>query len=236
MDYVGLFKKAEMSTDIEMKYQFLDQLLHNSSKGIEYHYNFFVQTDNYDLKKILGKGLLEWKESLVPFLLIKLANTSNDLELANILHLIGLTYNHSYLNIVLPYIQSDNYDIRYKAIIAIGWLGDANVFPLLKNLFYKEKEIDLKSFCITSMEQIIYALENTEEEQLELIKEDLVYFIVEVIVNEHNKTVLEVCVSAVQEILEVDFGLFFDIDTGSISGDVYQAKIKFIDYINEKRV
>ena len=58
---------------------------------------------------------------------------------SNVIHLIGLSYNKEYLPYILPYLDDADNEIRYKAIIACGWLGDAEAIKILKEHYATEK-------------------------------------------------------------------------------------------------
>ena len=46
--------------------------------------------------------------------------------------------------------------IRYKAIIACGWLGDAEAIKILKEHYAPEKDALLRGFIVSAMRQIFF--------------------------------------------------------------------------------
>lgn len=125
-----------------------------SALGMERHYCYFKDSKNADLKRILGNGFLKHGKEGVLFLKEKLKIETDALAKSNVIHLIGLSYNKEYLPYILPYLDDADNEIRYKAIIACGWLGDAEAIKILKEHYATEKDALFRGFIVSAMRQI----------------------------------------------------------------------------------
>lgn len=215
------YEKANETDSFKVHNDFLNSLLSDSSeKGMELHYSFFQDTSNSDLKRILGKGFLKRGESGLEFLVQKLKVEKDSLKKSNIIHLIGLSYNKKYLPYIIPYLKDTDEDVRYKAIVAIGWLGDSSTINVLENNFDIEKENLLRGFTITAMRQIYFRNPDT--------KESILSFILNKIKIESDEEVLAIMIAVIQDLTKTKFGLKEDPNTGEISGDIVKSKEKII--------
>jgi len=132
-DVSSYYKEALATDSFTVHNNFLNMLLKDGSAlGMERHYGYFKDSKNADLKRILGNGFLKRGKEGVLFLEEKLKTETDALAKSNVIHLIGLSYNKEYLPYILPYLDDANDEIRYKAIIACGWLGDAEAIKILK--------------------------------------------------------------------------------------------------------
>nr|WP_232816374.1 HEAT repeat domain-containing protein [Chryseobacterium capnotolerans] len=120
----------------------------------------------------------------------------------------------------MPYLKDNDEDVRYKAIVAIGWLGDSSTINVLENNFDIEKENLLRGFTITAMRQIYFRNPDT--------KESILSFILSKIKIESDEEVLAIMIAVIQDLTKTKFGLKEDPNTGEISGDIVKSKEKII--------
>ena len=154
-DVSSYYKEALATDSFTVHNNFLNMLLKDGSAlGMERHYCYFKDSKNADLKRILGNGFLKRGKEGVLFLEEKLKTETDALAKSNVIHLIGLSYNKEYLPYILPYLDDANDEIRYKAIIACGWLGDAEAIKILKEHYATEKDALLRGFIVSAMRQI----------------------------------------------------------------------------------
>lgn len=153
---VSYYYKEALATDsFTVHNNFLNMLLQDDSAlGMERHYCYFKDSENAYLKRILGKGFLKRGREGMLFLEEKLKTETDALAKSNVIHLIGLSYNKEYLPYILPYLDDADKEIRYKAIIACGWLGDAEAIKILKEHYATEKDALLRGFIVSAMRQI----------------------------------------------------------------------------------
>lgn len=223
VDYEFHYREAEVADEIDAMKRFLEVLLKDSSlMGVERHYHYFAQTDNGILKRILGNGLQQRGDLLGGYLCKELEQETDEIKIADILHLLGMTYDVQYISVLTPYLNSQDFDIRYKAIIALGWVGDSSTISLLINHYGKELDVILKCYSITSMQQIFFRLPNVDD--------DVLAFLFSIIKEETRTEIIEVIVDTIQSMTDLDFGIDFDEDTGELFGDVMKAREGVVKY------
>ena len=225
-DVSSYYKEALATDSFTVHNNFLNMLLQDDSAlGMERHYCYFKDSKNADLKRILGNGFLKRGKEGVLFLEEKLKTETDALAKSNVIHLIGLSYNKEYLPYILPYLDDANDEIRYKAIIACGWLGDAEAIKILKEHYVTEKDALLRGFILSAMRQIFFRHKET--------KQQIVDFIYVKMPEETYNELLAIMIVVLQDLTKVKFGLKEDSCSGEISGDIAKAKDKVLKKIKK---
>jgi hypothetical protein len=225
-DVSSYYKEALATDSFTVHNNFLNMLLKDGSAlGMERHYCYFKDSKNADLKRILGNGFLKRGKEGVFFLKEKLKTETDALAKSNVIHIIGLSYNKEYLPYILPYLDDANDEIRYKAIIACGWLGDAEAIKILKEHYVTEKDALLRGFIVSAMRQIFFRHKET--------KQQIVDFIYVKIPEETYNELLAIMIVVLQDLTKVKFGLKEDSYSGEISGDIAKAKDKVLKKIKK---
>lgn len=225
-DVSSYYKEALATDSFTVHNNFLNMLLKDGSAlGMERHYCYFKDSENADLKRILGNGFLKRGKEGVFFLKEKLKTETDALAKSNVIHLIGLSYNKEYLPYILPYLDNANDEIRYKAIIACGWLGDAEAIKILKEHYATEKDALLRGFIVSAMRQIFFRHKET--------KQQIVDFIYVKMPEEIDNELLAIMIVVLQDLTKVKFGLKEDSCSGEISGDIAKAKDKVLKKIKK---
>ena len=225
-DVSSYYKEALATDSFTVHNNFLNMLLKDSSAlGMERHYCYFKDSKNADLKRILGNGFLKRGKEGMLFLEEKLKTETNALAKSNVIHLIGLSYNKEYLPYILPYLDDADNEIRYKAIIACGWLGDAEAIKILKEHYATEKDALLRGFIVSAMRQIFFRHKET--------KQQIVDFIYVKMPEETYNELLAIMIVVLQDLTKVKFGLKEDSCSGEISGDIAKAKDKVLKKIKK---
>ena len=225
-DVSSYYKEALATDSFTVHNNFLNMLLKDDSAlGMERHYCYFKDSENADLKRILGNGFLKRGKEGVLFLKEKLKTETDALAKSNVIHIIGLSYNKEYLPYILPYLDDANDEIRYKAIIACGWLGDAEAIKILKEHYVTEKDALLRGFIVSAMRQIFFRHKET--------KQQIVDFIYVKMPEETYNELLAIMIVVLQDLTKVKFGLKEDSCSGEISGDIAKAKDKVLKKIKK---
>ena len=225
-DVSSYYREALATDSFTVHNNFLNMLLKDGSAlGMERHYCYFKDSENADLKRILGNGFLKRGKEGVLFLEEKLKTETDALAKSNVIHIIGLSYNKEYLPYILPYLDDANNEIRYKAIIACGWLGDAEAIKILKEHYATEKDALLRGFIVSAMRQIFFRHKET--------KQQIVDFIYVKIPEETYNELLAIMIVVLQDLTKVKFGLKEDSCSGEISGDIAKAKDKVLKKIKK---
>ena len=225
-DVSSYYKEALATASFTVPNKFLNMLLKDGSAlGMERHYCYFKDSENADLKRILGNGFLKRGKEGVLFLEEKLKTETDALAKSNVIHLIGLSYNKEYLPYILPYLDDADNEIRYKAIIACGWLGDAEAIKILKEHYATEKDALLRGFIVSAMRQIFFRHKET--------KQQIVDFIYVKMPEETYNELLAIMIVVLQDLTKVKFGLKEDLCSGEISGDIAKAKDKVLKKIKK---
>ncbi|MBF1471614.1 MAG: HEAT repeat domain-containing protein [Prevotella pallens] len=225
-DVSSYYKEALATDSFTVHNNFLNMLLKDGSAlGMERHYCYFKDSKNADLKRILGNGFLKHGKEGVLFLKEKLKIETDALAKSNVIHLIGLSYNKEYLPYILPYLDDADNEIRYKAIIACGWLGDAEAIKILKEHYATEKDALFRGFIVSAMRQIFFRHKET--------KQQIVDFIYVKIPEETYNELLAIMIVVLQDLTKVKFGLKEDSYSGEISGDIAKAKDKVLKKIKK---
>ena len=225
-DVSSYYKEALATDSFTVHNNFLNMLFKDGSAlGMERHYCYFKDSKNADLKRILGNGFLKRGKEGVLFLEEKLKTETDALAKSNVIHLIGLSYNKEYLPYILPYLDDANNEIRYKAIIACGWLGDAEAIKILKEHYATEKDALLRGFIVSAMRQIFFRHKET--------KQQIVDFTYVKMPEETYNELLAIMIVVLQDLTKVKFGLKEDSYSGEISGDIAKAKDKVLKKIKK---
>lgn len=224
---VSYYYKEALATDsFTVHNNFLNMLLQDDSAlGMERHYCHFKDSENAYLKRILGKGFLKRGKEGMLFLEEKLKTETDALAKSNVIHLIGLSYNKEYLPYILPYLDDADKEIRYKAIIACGWLGDAEAIKILKEHYATEKDALLRGFIVSAMRQIFFRYKET--------KQQIVDFIYVKMPEETDNELLAIMIVVLQDLTKMKFGLKEDSNSGIISGNVTRAVNKVLKMIEK---
>lgn len=225
-DVSSYYKEALATDSFTVHNNFLNMLLKDGSAlGMERHYCYFKDSENADLKRILGNGFLKRGKEGVLFLEEKLKTETDALAKSNVIHIIGLSYNKEYLPYILPYLDNADNEIRYKAIIACGWLGDAEAIKILKEHYVTEKDALLRGFIVSAMRQIFFRHKET--------KQQIVDFIYVKMPEETYNELLAIMIVVLQDLIKVKFGLKEDSCSGEVSGDIAKAKDKVLKKIKK---
>ncbi|WP_455102725.1 HEAT repeat domain-containing protein [Prevotella nigrescens] len=224
---VSYYYKEALATDsFTVHNNFLNMLLQDDSAlGMERHYCYFKDSENAYLKRILGKGFLKRGREGMLFLEEKLKTETDALAKSNVIHLIGLSYNKEYLPYILPYLDDADKEIRYKAIIACGWLGDAEAIKILKEHYATEKDALLRGFIVSAMRQIFFRYKET--------KQQIVDFIYVKMPEETDNELLAIMIVVLQDLTKMKFGLKEESNSGIISGNVTRAVNKVLKMIEK---
>lgn len=218
------YEKASETDSFKVHNDFLNILLQDhSASGMERHYAYFNESDNSDLKRILGKGFLKRGKNGVSFLLRKLSNEPDNLIKSNIIHLIGLSYDKKYLSNIISFLKDEDREVRYKAIIVCGWLGDTDTIDILKEHYPFEKVSLLRGFTVSAMRQIFFRHKET--------KDKIVEFICTKLPEETDNEALAIMIVVLQDLTRTKYGLKEDPYFGEVSGDVTKAKCKILKRI-----
>lgn len=218
------YEKASETDSFKVHNDFLNILLQDHSEsGMELHYAYFNESDNSDLKRILGKGFLKRGKDGVSFLLGKLSNEPDNLIKSNIIHLIGLSYDKKYLSNIISFLKDEDREVRYKAIIVCGWLGDIDTIDILKEHYPFEKVSLLRGFTVSAMRQIFFRHKET--------KDKIVEFICTKLPEETDNEALAIMIVVLQDLTRTKYGLKEDPYFGEVSGDVTKAKCKILKRI-----
>ena len=218
------YEKASETDSFKVHNDFLNILLQDHSEsGMELHYAYFNESDNSDLKRILGKGFLKRGKDGVSFLLGKLSNEPDNLIKSNIIHLIGLSYDKKYLSNIISFLKDEDRKVRYKAIIVCGWLGDTDTIDILKEHYPFEKVSLLRGFTVSAMRQIFFRHKET--------KDKIVEFICTKLPEETDNEALAIMIVVLQDLTRTKYGLKEDPYFGEVSGDVTKAKCKILKRI-----
>lgn len=219
------YEKASETDSFKVHNDFLNILLQDhSTSGMERHYAYFNESDNSDLKRILGKGFLKRGKDGVSFLLGKLSNEPDNLIKSNIIHLIGLSYDKKYLSNIIPFLKDEDREVRYKAIIVCSWLGDTDTIDILKEHYPFEKVSLLRGFTVSAMRQIFFRHKET--------KDKIVEFICTKLPEETDNEALAIMIVVLQDLTRIKYGLKEDPYSGEVSGDVTKAKCKILKRID----
>lgn len=133
VDISSAYNIALETDSFKVHNDFLNILLEDHSvMGMERHYVYFNESNNSDLKRILGNGFLKRGDEGVSFLLKKLNSEIDNLVKSNVIHIIGLTHDRRYLPSIIPFLKNEDQEVRYKAIIVCGWLGETETINILK--------------------------------------------------------------------------------------------------------
>ena len=219
---VSYYYKEALATDsFTVHNNFLNMLLQDDSAlGMERHYCYFKDSENAYLKRILGKGFLKRGREGMLFLEEKLKTETDALAKSNVIHLIGLSYNKEYLPYILPYLDDADKEIRYKAIIACGWLGDAEAIKILKEHYATEKDALLRGFIVSAMRQIFFRHKETKQQNVKMPEET-------------DNELLAIMIVVLQDLTKMKFGLKEDSNSGIISGNVTRAVNKVLKMIEK---
>lgn len=220
-EFLSVYNKALETDSFKVHNDFLNILLADHSvTGMERHFAYFNECDNSDLKRILGNGFLKRGDEGLSFLLKKLNSETDNLIRSNIIHIIGLTHDRKYLPSIIPFLKNEDQEVRYKAIVVCGWLGDTETINILK-VHYQSEQVDiLRGFTISAMRQIFFRHKET--------KDEIVKFIYTKLPKEIDEEVIAIMIVVLQDLTKIKYGLKEDPYSGEVSGNILKAKCKIL--------
>lgn len=222
VDYESLYREADVAVGYGAMNRLKKELLKDSSQvGLERHYNYFIQTNNSDLKRILGNGLLQRDDVSERFWCKKLEQETDEVKITDILFLLRMTYDSEYTSVIAPSSYSGKYDIRHKATIVLGWIGDSATIKQLINHYGKEQDALRKYLIISAMRGIFF--------RLPAVGDDVLTFLHSVVKEETCRDIIGISEVTIQLITCLKSRVAYDEDTGELSDDVMEVIKKVVN-------
>jgi len=212
--------------------KFVNLLIENSDASIiEFQYNLLKNFDNQDLFYALRGEFYRHKEDGKLFLL-KRIKVEKDINLkAESLFILGglddLTFDEiSFIkNIAKGFIKNyTEYKLQYYGIIVIGWIGQKEELPILKNELLNNKYIQLRAYSASALRQVWY--------QYPRLKKSILKIYYDALTNEVDEKVNLYIVASIQSLLMKKFGIKETLK-GEVIGDIDKAKLKAIKAIEK---
>lgn len=234
MDKIELLKKDyEAIVDLDNVSQisatdgFIEKLLKdNCIEMLDYHFSLLQEKGLRNLYNRLRAAFSKRPKDVIEQYLLKRLNSVNKEDnISDIIHLLGNIKSVEALTFAKRYITSYSLEIRYKSIIVIGWLGNADDIAILNERLLHDPDDLLRGYAATAMRQIWYKDGST--------KEKILPYLYEAIKSEESLVTLPLIIIVIQDLMKMKFGLQEKINDGIITGDVLKAKNKVLKYISK---
>lgn len=218
------YRSASLTTSFSEHSGFIAHLMErNDQEALRFHFNMLLDGGNPRLRDRLRAAFVKRGPSVKEFLLSLLESAGSDETIAECIQILGHLRIDEARPIALTFLSQASTDIRYRAIIVLGWVGRADDLETLGHRFGKEPEPGLRGFIATAMRQIfIRAPEVRDAALLQLYAP---------IKSETDQDALRLMIASAQTIAQQKFGIRESINNGSVSGDVEKARIRAIQYL-----
>jgi hypothetical protein len=205
-DFEKWYKKIYKSGDEDEYHKFIWELM--ETPYTEYHYSLIVNESTNNLfKKILWSRFDEHNDAEI-FLLNKLEENEHiefigDIifELGKIIDLRNGKQKEKVYEYVKQYINSSDDNIREKAIIVLGWLGNVKDIELLGEKLLNDKNNKCRAWSASAFMQMKFRRKD------ETILEKTLPYLYKAIRMEKDYFVLGVIIEIIKELTQNKFGI-----------------------------
>lgn len=214
-----LFRSAAQSSSFEEEQEFIDQLLSsNEPETIDYHFGLLKRRENLPFYHRIRAAFEERSESGAEYL-IKRIKTEKDPELkADALLLLGLMDRPEALPLARQMVKTPSPEIRGNACSILGWLGTEADLEILGACLLNDPDSQVRIDSAGAHNQMWLRMPKTGNRLLVNLSRALE--------SEKDLEVLAWIIIAIQYILKKRYGLKYDMNEGTYSGNVVQAREK----------
>lgn len=209
-------------------FEYKEMLLESDDDAVlEFHYSLLLKIDDaYLYRDILSFfSERENKEKVANFLYAKYASGHlSDKLKADVIETLGIMKSPVSRRIAIENICNVSYNIRYKSIIVLGWVGIDEDVEILNERMINDVEGKLREYSATAMRQIWYNYPKT--------KETITDYIYKSALSEENNDALIGMIITIQDLYKKKFGVK-ESKYGDISGDVTSAKEKMMLFLRK---
>lgn len=207
---------------------FMSALLDSHTpEAIRFHFNLLRERENKKLYHRLRAAFAKRGTAGEQFL-SEIMETETDLGLkADALQLLGHIHSPAALPWARKLIDHENTDLRLRACIVLGWVGEAKDLASLGEAMLKDSDGYVRENATAAMMQMGYRLSD--------IKETALGFLTCCLEDERSENVVKTAVFAAQEMLGKKFGLkhVLNEEKNEIVGDVNLAKGKALHVLRQ---
>jgi HEAT repeat protein len=219
-DELGKQYRAAMDTTSFAAHQKFIKLLLSSSEPdvIHYHCELLKNRENPKLYLRLRAAFKKRGPAGAKYLTERMRTEKNPQLVGDILHLLGGMGEEASLPLARQLITSSDADLRDKATYVLGWVGKESDTELLGNRLLNDPDPKVRADAATAHDQMRMRLPQIKDQLLGTLKRAVEL--------ERDEQVLAWIIITLQNFLGKKFGLKEDIEEGTYSGNVHQAREK----------
>lgn len=215
----ALHQSAKRTDDFENHHAFTKALKSSNDPDIlDYHYNLLRERSNRDLYLRIRAAFDERGPTVGDFLEEKARVEKDSAMRADILHLLGLVKHPAAVPMARDSLKAKDPELRRRACYVIGWLGQAEDVPRLRDILIHDPEPDVRATAATTHYQFY---EHSKRSKMPLLRN-----LSDALSAEPDRGVVGSIILAVQYILERRFGIKWDREEDELLGDVESAREK----------
>jgi HEAT repeat protein len=213
------YEAAKRTDDFETHHAFTKALkASNDLDIVDFHYGLLRDRANRDLYLRVRAAFDERGPVVGDFLAVKATVEKDPAMCADILHLLGLVEHAAAVPMARESLKSPDTELRRRACYVIGWLGQAEDIPRLREVLLHDTEPSIRATAATSHYQFY---EHAKRSKMTLLRN-----LHEALPMEKDREVSASIVLAAQYILERRFGIKWDREEDELRGDVEAAREK----------
>lgn len=195
----------------------------DDSEILAFHFDALLNGENPHLRDRLRAAFVKRGPGVKDFLLRRIESAGDDATIAECIQILGHLRIDEVRPVALACLSHSNAEIRYRAIIVLGWVGHAEDINALGDRFDKESEARLRGFIATALRQIYLRLPDVRDAALLKLATG--------IQEETSPDALRLMIASAQTITQRKFGVKESINNGTVSGDEVKARTRFLDYM-----
>jgi predicted DNA-binding protein (UPF0251 family) len=213
------YKIASETKSFAANRKFVASLLAETGEDAAlFHFNLLQQIDNKELYQDTKAAYKKRGNDGEVVLLKVLESNPPPQVMGDALQLLGGIRSSHAISWARKCIVSEDNELRYKAIIVIGWVGVVEDIEILKRLLINDSRIDNRGYAATAMRQIFLRLPESQPQILKALLES--------IKSETSEEVIKLVIVTAQTILNQKLGLRESISQNTITGNVSKARAK----------
>ena len=217
-------QKASKTEDFAVHNEFTRHLLACDSSNIfQYHFELLRSTSNQKLYQRIRAAFVRRGDAVKQFLIERVEHEADSRLRGDAVQILGHLRAKEMLPLVRRFLSDTDDYLRYNAIIVLGWMGTEDDVDLLGSRLNVEIDPKLRGYVATALRQVFLRLPETQKRCISFLKA--------AIEREQVDATLELMIISAQTISRKYFGLRENIDQGTITGDVTNAKAKALNVL-----
>lgn len=224
-DLQSKYQQVRQSRSFAERQAFIKELLSDQSEqAVAFHFDLLKQRENRDLYEELRAAFVKRGPSVESLLADRVDSEADPVARGDALQLLGTLRSESAPRLARRLLNAESEELRYKAIIVLGWTGARDDVGLLAKVITEDTSPRLRGFAGTALRQLYLRLPD--------FKEQVTQRLLGAIKAETVAEALTGLIIAFQTVVGKSFGLRERISEGTVTGDPFAAKTKVLKHFH----